>query len=330
MKRWSIDLKETSWTGSAEARAAADTLLRGGLVAIPTETVYGLAADATNSLACASIYEAKGRPQFNPLICHIDSIETAQQHGAFDPVADRLAETFWPGPLTLVVPKKTTSPVCDLATAGLDTIALRVPAGPVMRFMARISRRPLAAPSANRSGRISPTTAEHVIADLEPALDFLIDTGPCPVGVESTIVSVVDGTARLLRVGGVEREALVEALGGRPLLEGPTTNDTAPAAPGMMTSHYAPDALVVLNVDRIDPGDVVLAFGPTLPENSSLASRLLNLSPTGNLKEAAANLFGYLRQLDSGQSTAIKVQKIPENGLGEAINDRLRRAAAPR
>ncbi|MTH96110.1 L-threonylcarbamoyladenylate synthase [Roseibium sp. RKSG952] len=330
MQRWTIDSRDHGWNTDRQAGQMSRALLSGELVAIPTETVYGLAADATNPQACARIFEVKGRPQFNPLISHVDCLETAERHGVFDATARKLAQAFWPGPLTIVVPRKPGSPVCDLVTAGLDTLALRVPAGPVMRFMAQETGRPIAAPSANKSGKISPTRAQDVADDLGGDLRFLIDAGPCPVGVESTIVSVVDGSVRLLRAGGVERAALQKVLADLPLSSGPASNDTNPQAPGMLTSHYAPAAKLVLNADHIEPGDALLAFGATLPANASAARLCLNLSETGDLREAAANLFSHLRRLDATGASTIRAQSVPNSGLGEAINDRLRRAAAPR
>ncbi|WP_346899469.1 L-threonylcarbamoyladenylate synthase [uncultured Roseibium sp.] len=327
MQRWTVDLSEDSWRGDRQADAVCKALLDGGLVAVPTETVYGLAADATNPLACAKIFSAKGRPQFNPLISHVASAEAAFEHGDFNANATRLAEAFWPGPLTLVVPKKTSSPICDLATAGLDTVALRVPAGPVMRFLSENTGVPLAAPSANISGRVSTTCADDVAADLSEALSYLVDAGPCRVGIESTIVSCVDETPRLLRPGGIPREE-IERIIGRPL-ERPADAPT-PAAPGMLSSHYAPTAGVRLHARDVRPGEALLSFGPERLPGADLAAGEVNLSETGDLSEAAARLFAALRALDAVGAEVICVQNIPETGLGEAINDRLRRAAAPR
>ncbi|WP_417670689.1 L-threonylcarbamoyladenylate synthase [Roseibium sp.] len=330
MQRWTVDLDEKGWQDAPEAQEVCNAIRAGELVAIPTETVYGLAADATNGLACAKIYQAKGRPQFNPLISHLPSFEAAQQHGIFDEDARKLAEAFWPGPLTIVVPKQAASTISDLATAGLDTVALRVPAGPVMRFLSEKSGVPLAAPSANISGRVSTTNADEVANDLADALSFVVDAGACPVGIESTIVAVVDGTPRLLRPGGVAREDIEKAL-GRPLeAPSPTSRPDAPQAPGMLSSHYAPDAAVRLNAEEVRDGEALLSFGPNRPAGAENAVAEINLSQTGDLAEAAATLFTALRHLDRSGAGTICVQPIPMEGLGEAINDRLRRAAAPR
>ena len=327
MRRWSVNLAEENWRDAPQASEVVQTLLDGELAAIPTETVYGLSADATNPLACAKVFSAKGRPQFNPLISHVASLDAARKHGEFNAQALKLAEKFWPGPLTLVVPKKTTSPICDLATAGLQTVALRVPAGPIMRLLSEKGGIPIAAPSANISGRISTTTADAVAADLSSALGYLVDAGPCPVGIESTIVSCVEDNPRLLRPGGISREALENIL-GRPL-EGAAESKT-PAAPGMLASHYAPAAKVRLNAKDVRPGEALLSFGADRLPSADKAIAEINLSVSEDLTEAAARLFASLRELDNSQTETICVQKIPECGLGEAINDRLQRAAAPR
>ncbi len=329
MRRWTIDPNARNWQQSPDFAAAVSLLRDGQLVAVPTETVYGLAADATNARACAAIYEVKGRPQFNPLISHVESLEAAERHGQFEPKARQLAEALWPGALTLVVPKREASPVSDLVTAGLDTIALRVPAAAIMRDLAEASGRPLAAPSANRSGRISATTAEAVIAELGGGIAMVIDGGETPVGVESTIVALTGGHARLLRPGGIPR-AQIEAVLGEPLVGPDRPADTAPEAPGMLSSHYAPSAAVRPNATEILPGEALLAFGPALPESAHRAIAVENLSPSGDLVEAAARLFSSLRRLDASGAGTIAVMPVPEDGLGEAINDRLRRAAAPR
>ena len=329
MQRWTLDSGKTDFAADPMIDEVARALLDGKLVGVPTETVYGLAADATNAAACARIYEAKGRPQFNPLISHVDSLETAQTHGVFNVVALQLAEAFWPGPLTLVVPKLASSAISDLVTAGLDTVALRVPAGPVMRALSAQSERPLAAPSANLSGKISATTADDVIKDLGPSIAHVIDAGPCPVGIESTIVACVGDEVRLLRPGGVALEEL-EAMIGRPIAVIHTPNDTNPQAPGMLTSHYAPGAKVRLNATDVRAGEALLAFGPTPLPGQDQAAGIFNLSSNGDLREAAARLFTGLRTLDATGTGMICVQAIPETGLGAAINDRLRRAAAPR
>ncbi|ADZ71716.1 L-threonylcarbamoyladenylate synthase [Polymorphum gilvum] len=329
MQRWSIDPNDPNWRQSPVAAAVCEALLAGNLVGVPTETVYGLAADATNGRACAAIYAAKGRPRFNPLISHLESLDAARRHGVFDARAHALAQAFWPGPLTLVVPKAAGSPICDLVTAGLDTVALRVPAAPVMRFLAERTGRPLAAPSANLSGRISATTADDVIRDLGDAVAFVIDAGPCPIGIESTIVGLAGAEPVLLRPGGIAREAIERVL-GRPLAAAQTEQADAPQAPGMLTSHYAPNATVRLAATEVASGEALLAFGPTPPAGVERAVATVNLSPTGDLAEAAATLFSALRRLDASGAATICVQPIPDGGLGEAINDRLRRAAAPR
>lgn len=328
MQRWIIKPDSSDWKDAPEIEPICEALKDGKLVAIPTETVYGLAANATDGEACARIYQAKGRPRFNPLISHLQSAEAAEVHGIFDDRAKRLAKAFWPGPLTLVVPKKLTSPISDLATAGLETVALRVPASPITRYLAEKSGLPLAAPSANLSGRISPTSADEVISDLGPSLAFVVDAGPCEVGVESTIVAIAGPHPLLLRPGGTPREAIEEVL-GEPLLA-PEAKPDAPMAPGMLTSHYAPSAKVRLNAREVLAGEALLAFGSTPIADAEKATTVLNLSQDGNLREAAANLFAYMRHLDATGVKTICVPTIPNKGLGEAINDRLKRAAAPR
>ncbi len=308
----------------AEAIAA---LAAGDIVAMPTETVYGLAADATNGEAVARIYEAKGRPSFNPLIAHVASLEAALGHGDIRGGALKLAEAFWPGPLTLVVPALSTSGVSDLARAGLDSVALRVPAHETARDMIAAFGRPLAAPSANLSGRVSPTTAQDVAAELGSRVALILDGGPCPVGLESTIVGSLGGHLRLLRPGGVTREAIEQALGHR--LE-EAEPEQAPRAPGMLVSHYAPRALLRMEAVDFTPDEAVLAFGPVARPASIRPERYLNLSPAGDLREAAAKLFSGLRRLDATGPSRIAVSPIPRQGLGEAINDRLQRASAPR
>ena len=306
--------------------AAARYLVQGGLVAFPTETVYGLGADATNGLALAAIFSVKGRPTFNPLIIHVPTAELAWRYGVRTAMAEKLAEAFWPGPLTLVLDQQAGRLVEDLATAGLSTIAVRVPAHPVALALLRATGRPIAAPSANRSGRVSPTTAAHVAADLADDAPIILDGGETQVGLESTIVDVSGARPVLLRPGGVTRHA-IEAVLGVSLATHPV-GDTpmAPTAPGQLASHYAPRARVRLDADRVQTGEALLAFGAPLAH----AGLVLNLSPTGDLLEAASKLFAVLRALDKAQPTAIAVMRIPQHGLGEAINDRLRRAAAPR
>ncbi len=300
---------------AAIARAAA-ILRAGGLVAIPTETVYGLAADAANASAVARLYEAKGRPRFNPLIAHVTGADMAAAQGVFSPLAGTLAARFWPGPLTLVLPVLPDASVCDLARAGLSTIALRAPAHPAAQALIAACGFPLAAPSANPSGAPSPTTAQHVAEGLGDRIDLILDGGPCPVGVESTVIAVQGDRAALLRPGGLAR-AEIEAVTGP--LAAPDM-EAAPASPGMMLRHYAPRARLRLDAAGAAPGEAFLGFGP-------VADADLNLSPAGDLREAAANLFAHLRTLDA-QYERIAVAPVPETGLGEAINDRLRRAAA--
>ena len=303
--------------------AAARCLAAGGLVAFPTETVYGLGADAGNGEAVARLYAAKGRPAFNPLIAHVADIAAARRVGVFNAAAEKLAAAFWPGPLTLVLAKQPDCIVADLALAGLDSVAVRIPAHPVARNLIEAFGGPVVAPSANRSGHVSPTSAAHVLADLRGRIDLIIDGGPCTVGVESTIVSCVEQPT-LLRPGGVPREA-IEATLGAALATAPLADD-APVAPGMLSSHYAPKAALRLDADDAKDGEALLAFG-TAP---SAPGAMLNLSARGDLIEAAANLFSHLRALDASGARRIAVMKVPHEGLGEAINDRLKRAAAPR
>jgi L-threonylcarbamoyladenylate synthase len=256
----------------------------------------------------------------------------ARELGRFDPAAERLPAAFWPGPLTLVVPKAAGCPIADLATAGLDTIALRVPAHPVARALLAAFGRPIVAPSANRSGHVSPTTADHVMADLAGRIDLVIDAGPTALGLESTIIACTDAVPALLRPGGIARDAIERVL-AVPLADGPADAADvalAPAAPGMLESHYAPRAALRLDPSMVNDDEALLAFGPDLPPGAERAVRVLNLSPTADLIEAAANLFSHLRALDRSGATTIAVMPVPPEGLGEAINDRLRRAAAPR
>lgn len=298
---------------------AAELLRQGALVAFPTETVYGLGADATDPRAVAGIYAAKGRPSFNPLIAHVPSLNAAEELVLFDDIARRLAAAFWPGPMTLVLPLRDGAPVADLVTAGLPTLAVRVPGAPlVLRLLDRVGR-PVAAPSANPSGRVSPTTADHVADGLGDRIDAILDGGPCPVGLESTILMPANGTLRLLRPGGLPEERVEETLGIAVSHEAP---QGAPTAPGQLASHYAPQGRVRLNVTQPDIDEVLLGFGPV--------EAALNLSPTGDLTEAAARLFGHLQTLDRMGAPRIAVSPVPDEGLGRAINDRLRRAAAPR
>ncbi|MGV6874943.1 L-threonylcarbamoyladenylate synthase [Pseudochelatococcus sp. B33] len=312
--------------------ARAGALLREGrLVAFPTETVYGLGADATSARAVAAIYAAKERPRFNPLIAHYADKADAFRHGRFDAAARKLADAFWPGPLTLVVPRAADCPICDLASAGLDSVAMRVPSHPVAHALLREAGRPVAAPSANRSGRVSPTMAAHVLGDLDGRVAAVVDGGETQVGVESSIVSCLGERPVLLRPGGVTRAALEQVLGfavdsAHAEIQ---PDGEAPLAPGQLASHYAPRALVRLNAGSILPGEAALLFGDPLP-GTEQALACLNLSPTRDVAEAATRLFSALRALDLPGVTAIAVAPIPDAGLGEAINDRLRRAAAPR
>jgi L-threonylcarbamoyladenylate synthase len=315
----------------AAVAAAAHCLGQGGLVAFPTETVYGLGADAANPAAIARLYQAKGRPAFNPLIAHVGDIAAGMRIARFDATATALAEAFWPGPLTLVLPKAGDCAVADLATAGLDTIAVRVPAHPVARAILRAFGGPVVAPSANLSGHVSPTSAEHVHSDLMGRIDLIVDGGAVTVGVESTIVGCFDAPM-LLRPGGLPRGEIERVL-GRALVQPPedADNDTGqPLAPGMLASHYAPRTLVRLNAERIEAGEALLAFGPNVAAGMDASTAVMNLSARGDLNEAAANLFGYLRDLDTKGARAIAVMPVPHHGLGEAINDRLRRAAMGR
>jgi L-threonylcarbamoyladenylate synthase len=311
---------------------AARCLAAGGLVAFPTETVYGLGANATDATAIARLYAAKGRPAFNPLIAHVADAAAARALAIFDAAAARLAAAFWPGPLTLVLRQRPDCPVAELATAGLDSIAVRAPDHPVAREILRAFGRPIVAPSANRSGHVSPTTAAHVLADLRGRIDLIIDGGPASVGVESTIVACLDGRALLLRPGGLPR-AEIERVLGSPLDEAaipPGSEVDVPLAPGMLASHYAPKARLRLDAANVQAGEALLAFGSILPSNAERATRVLNLSAGGDLVEAAANLFSHLRALDGAGAAVIAVMPVPHEGLGEAINDRLARAAAPR
>jgi L-threonylcarbamoyladenylate synthase len=296
-------------------------LAAGGLVAFPTETVYGLGGDATSDAAVAAIFAAKGRPRFNPLIAHVASLDAAASLVEFDDRACALAERFWPGPLTLVLPRRPDSPLSLLVSAGLDSVAVRMPDHPVALALLAAYGKPLAAPSANRSGAVSPTEAAHVAQSLGPDAALILDGGPCRVGVESTVLDLGGPVPLLLRPGGLAVETLEQVLGSKPgrpeLLPG-----TAPRAPGMLASHYAPGLPVRLDADAAAPGEALLGFGP--------GPATLNLSPAGDTTEAAANLFAMLRALDRAEFTAIAVRPIPESGLGLAINDRLRRAAAPR
>ncbi|SFR37557.1 L-threonylcarbamoyladenylate synthase [Litoreibacter janthinus] len=307
---------QTLSLGPADLAKASKLLQDGGLVAFPTETVYGLGADARNGTAVAAIYAAKGRPSFNPLIVHVASLEQAETLAHFDDDARALAQAFWPGPLSLVLPLKDGHGLSSLVTAGLDTVAIRMPAQKLARDLLLAAGCPVAAPSANPSGQISPTKAAHVLSGLSGRIDAVLDDGPCEVGVESTIVAT--NPVRLLRPGGLPVEALEAAI-GHPLPQ--DLNPDTPNAPGQLTSHYAPNARVALNQRE---GALMLGFGAIDGQ--------LNLSQSGDLHEAAANLFAMLRQMDAlaDDGQTINVAPIPMTGLGLAINDRLTRAAAPR
>jgi len=297
-------------------QAAAAALRAGGLVILPTETVYGLAADAANPRAVAAVYEAKGRPSFNPLIAHVGDLTAARRIARFDARAERLAEAFWPGPLTLVLPAADASAVCDLARAGLDTVAVRMPAHPLARRLLAAFGGAVVAPSANRSGRPSPTTFADAVEETGASAAAALDGGPCAVGLESTVIALLD-EARLLRPGAVTRGE-IEALIG-PLSE---AEADAKRSPGRLARHYAPKAPVRLEAAEPQPGEAWLAFGP-----AATGEGIWNLSPSGDLREAAANLFAYLREADRTAPAGIAVAPIPHEGLGEAINDRLKRAA---
>jgi len=307
-------------SASLDIATAAALLREGKLCAFPTETVYGLGADATNADAVLSIYETKGRPRFNPLIVHVADLTMAQRFAEFSPLAMRLA-AFWPGPLTLVLPAKPDNGLADVATAGLDSVAIRVPNHPLALELIRAADRPLAAPSANPSGRLSPTTAEQVRLGFANRVP-VIDGGPCTSGVESTIIRVDGDRLIQLRAGALAR-AEIEAVIGQAVELAP--KDSAIAAPGMLLSHYAPRAAVRLNVAP-KVGEAYLAFG----NPQAFDGPMRNLSPSADLHEAARNLFSMLHELDASGATVIAVAAIPSTGLGEAINDRLQRAAAPR
>jgi L-threonylcarbamoyladenylate synthase len=307
---------------------AARFLGQGGLVAFPTETVYGLGADATNDLAVAAVFSAKGRPTFNPLIVHVPGLAAAARFGVFDQRAEALARAFWPGPLTIVVKRLEPCPISLLVSAGLDTLAIRCPAHPVALQLMVQTRRPIAAPSANRSGHVSPTTAAHVADDLGTLLDIILDGGPAEIGLESTVVDVTGDTVKILRPGAITAEELSSVI-GTPVVMAAAQAATAvdrPAAPGQLESHYAPRARLRLNAPIASPAEAFLTFGPAPQASGPTRS----LSPSGNLMEAAANLFAALRALDATGVASIAVMPIPDHGLGHAINDRLQRAAAPR
>ena len=299
---------------------AVKALRSGATVGMPTETVYGLAADASNPKAVAAIYAIKGRPNFNPLITHVASIAEARLEAVMDERAEALAAAFWPGPLTLVLPVAPGARSCELARAGLETIALRVPSHPVAQALLQAMQGPLAAPSANPSGTLSPTRAVEVATELGDAVELVLDGGPCRAGIESSIVAVLpEAEPALLRPGAIGRKDIESIVG--PLVE---ADETVVTAPGQLQSHYAPRAKLRLEAERAMPGEVLLGFGPEAPTGAA------NLSPSGDLTEAAANLYRLLRELDLCGTQTIAVMAVPNEGLGEAINDRLRRAAAPR
>jgi L-threonylcarbamoyladenylate synthase len=313
---------------SPDTIAKAASLLRAGeLVAFPTETVYGLGADATSDDAVARIFAAKRRPTFNPLIVHVPTLADAAKLVELSPTAERLADAFWPGALSLVLTRKAASPISLLASAGLETIAIRVPAQRTAQAILTAAGVPVAAPSANASGRISPTTADHVAGSLGDAVALIVDDGPCPVGIESTVIDCSGNAPVILRPGGVTAEQIKAVIGPVSAAHAAVTDATdAPASPGMLESHYAPAAPMRLNAVSVDPSEYLLSFGP---HTLSGVRDEQNLSPSGDLREAAANLFAMMRALDHDGST-IAVMPIPDQGLGAAINDRLRRAAAPR
>lgn len=311
---------------SAAAISRAGELIRAGqLVAFPTETVYGLGADASNGEAVARIFAAKARPRFNPLIVHVASLEACERLAHVDTRARALARHFWPGPLTLVLPRRAASGLCDLVSAGLDTVAIRVPAHPVAQALLAAAQRPIAAPSANRSGHVSPTLARHVEADLGERVAMILDAGATTLGLESTVVTLTQTGVVMLRPGSITPDDL-EAATGEPVTRALDGGDT-PLSPGQLASHYAPRARVVLDAAPPEPGAALLAFGPMVPAHDAA---MINLSPQGDLIEAAANLFAALRALDATGAATIAVMPIPTQGLGEAINDRLQRAAAAR
>ena len=310
-------------TANAETiREAAEHLRAGRLVAFPTETVYGLGADATNGAAVASIFEAKGRPRFNPLIVHVPDAQAVERYVVLDDLAEKLAARFWPGPLTLVLPRKSGSAISDLVTAGLDTVAIRVPDHEIARALLLEAGVPVAAPSANRSGHVSPTTAAHVAADLDNKVALIIDGGATQHGLESTVVAIANGVVTILRPGAVTAEQIAAVTDVRALRS--NERGDRPQSPGQLASHYAPKCGVRINATSVELGEALLAFGS---KPISTSGPMINLSPGGDLIEAAMTLFAALRALDQKRAKCIAVMPIPEGGLGEAINDRLRRAS---
>jgi L-threonylcarbamoyladenylate synthase len=305
-----------------DLQRAAELLHDNRLVAFPTETVYGLGGNALSDAAVAAIYSAKGRPSFNPLIVHVRSLEEAMAHAAFNPHAERLAQRFWPGPLTLVVPRRAGCALSLLVSAGMDTVAIRIPAHPLAQALLAESGLPVAAPSANRSGKISPTTAGHVREELGDSIGMILDGGPCSLGIESTVIDMTGDTPIILRPGSITDTQIAEITGHVAW----ANEHSAKSSPGMLASHYAPEKPMRLNAVYADAHEALLAFGPAT-RNHPVCE---NLSEMKDLEEAAANLFRMLRLLDASDAASIAVMPIPETGLGIAINDRLRRAAAPR
>ncbi len=304
---------------------AAEVLREGKLVAFPTETVYGLGGDATNEQAVAAIFTAKGRPNFNPLIVHVADIRQLSTIVNLTPLAEHLAEHFMPGALTLVMPRKKNAPLSWLVSAGMDTLAVRIPSHPVAQALLREVRRPVAAPSANRSGSVSATTPDHVLESLGDKVDLILGAGQSPIGIESTILDLTRATPTILRPGGITQAELEQVIG---LVDVFTDPHRPPTSPGQLQSHYAPQARVRLNATHVEMDEALLAFGSNLLHKT--AKTTMNLSKQGDCHEAATNLFAMLRELDKPEITTIAVMPIPETGLGMAINDRLRRAAAPR
>ena len=302
-------------------------ICNGELVAFPTETVYGLGADATSDLAVAKVYAAKGRPGFNPLIVHIPNLEAASDFAELSDDATALANAFWPGPLTIILPRKTEGPISELATAGLDTVAIRCPDHPIALSLLQKCARPIVAPSANHSGHVSPTSAAHVAEDLGDELAMIIDGGPTKIGLESTVITLA-AKPEILRPGAISMSEIEKVI-GRPLRTSDASDldENKIISPGQLASHYAPNARIRLNVTNVNADEALLAFGPNPVIH---ACPMINLSPDGNLIEAAANLFAGLRTLDKSGCATIAIMPIPDKGLGEAINDRLKRAAAPR
>jgi L-threonylcarbamoyladenylate synthase len=300
---------------------AAEALARGEIVAFPTETVYGLGANALDARAVARVFAAKERPRFNPLIVHVPDLAEAERYAVVTDTARLLAQAFWPGPLSLVLKKRPSGGIVDLVSAGLETIALRAPAHPVAQALLAAVKLPIAAPSANRSGRVSPTTAAHVEAELDDRPAMILDGGPCPLGIESTVIAVLGDAPALLRPGALPREA-IELVLGAPLAA--STANHRGASPGQLETHYAPSTPLRLGAVSVTPDEALLAFGGDVPTGARAS---INLSASGNLEEAAAKLFAALRDLDRSGATAIAVMPIPAHGLGEAINDRLQRAA---